>query len=82
MKRNLMDELKEGIDSLAKRREMSKLYIVIRQDYHTGFGIFCKVFFKRALAEDWIHSRRNPEDYNIETYQEQEDGTTLEVYEI
>lgn len=62
-----------------KEKNMSKVYIVTRQDYSTGFGIFCSVFFKRALAEDWIRSRRNPEDYNIETYKEQEDGTTLEV---
>ena len=62
-----------------KEKNMSKVYIVTRQDYSTGFGIFCIVFFKRALAEDWIRSRRNPEDYNIETYKEQEDGTTLEV---
>ena len=61
---------------------MNKIYVVVRQDYSTGFGIFCLMFFKRALAEDWILTRRNPEDYNIETYQEQEDGTALEVYEI
>ena len=59
---------------------MTKVYIVIRQDYSTGFGIFCGVFFKRALAEDWIKGRRNPEDYNIETWQEQEDGAALEVF--
>ena len=101
-------ELKEGIDYLAKRRNvmnekdfndliasvkeagailrnekeknMTKVYIVIRQDYSTGFGIFCSVFFKRALAEDWIKGRRNPEDYNIETYIKNDDDTELEVF--
>jgi hypothetical protein len=58
---------------------MTKVYIVTRQDYSTGFSIFCGVFFKRALAEDWIKGRRNPEDYNIETYIKDEDGTALEV---
>ena len=81
MKRNLMNELTEGIDALAKRKEMSKVYIVVRQDYDTGYSIFCGVFFKRASAEDWIHSRGYG-DYNIETYQQQEDGAALEVYEI
>ena len=73
-----MDELKEGIDSLAKRKEMSKVYVVVRQDYDTGYSIFCGVFFKRALAEDWIHSRGYG-DYHIETYKEEEDGSALEV---
>jgi hypothetical protein len=61
-----------------KEKNMSKVYIVTRQDYSTGFSIFCSVFFKRALAEDWIHSRGYG-DYHIETYKEEEDGTALEV---
>ena len=63
-----------------KEKNMSKVYIVTRQDYSTGFGIFCSVFFKRALAEDWIKGRRNPEDYNIETFIKNEDGSALEVF--
>ena len=61
--------------------EPIKVYIVTRQDFDTGYSIFCGVFFKRALAEDWINSRGYGE-YRIETWQEQEDGTALEVYEI
>jgi hypothetical protein len=34
---------------------MTKAYIVIKQDYDTGYSIFCAVFFKRALAEVWIN---------------------------
>ena len=76
-----MNELIEGMDALAKRRDMTKVYIVIKQDYNTGYSIFCGVFFKRTLAEDWINSRGYG-DYRIETWQEQEDGAALEVYEI
>ena len=63
---------------------MTKVYIVIKPDVDTGYSIFCGVFFKRALAEDWIHGRgrRNSEEYRIETWQEQEDGAAIEVYEI
>lgn len=60
---------------------MTKVYIVTRLDFDTGYSIFCGVFFKRALAEDWIHSRGYGE-FRIETYQEQEDGSALEVFEI
>ena len=59
---------------------MTKVYIVTKQDFETGYSIFCRVYFKRALAEDWIHGRRDPEEYRIETYKEQEDGTALEIY--
>ncbi len=59
-----------------------KVYIVIKEDYDTGYSIFCRVFFKRGLAEDWINEARYPDEYRIETWQEQEDGTSLEVYEI
>jgi hypothetical protein len=59
---------------------MTKVYIIIKQDYDTGYSIFCAVFFKRALAEDWINEARYPEEYRIETYKEQEDGSTIEIY--
>jgi len=60
---------------------MIKVYIVTRQDFDTGYSIFCGVLFKKTLAEDWINSRGYGV-YNIETWQEQEDGAALEVYEI
>ena len=60
---------------------MTKVYIVTKQDFDTGYSIFCGVFFKRALAEDLIRSRGYGE-YRIETWQEQEDGAALEVFEI
>ena len=59
--------------------ELIKVYIVTRLDFDTGYSIFCGVFFKRALAEDWIHSRGYG-DYRIETYKEQEDGSTIEIF--
>jgi hypothetical protein len=61
--------------------EPIKVYIVTRLDFDMGRSIFCRVFFKRVLAEDWINSRSYGV-YNIEVYQEQEDGSALEVYEI
>lgn len=61
---------------------MTKVYIVTKQDFDTESSIFCGVFFKRALAEDWINEARYPDEYRIETWQEQEDGAALEVYEI
>ena len=57
-----------------------KVYIVVKQDFDTGYSIFCEVFFKRALAEDWIQGRVKPEDYSIETYKEQKDGSAKEIY--
>ena len=39
---------------------MTKVYIVNKMDFDTGYSIFCQVFFKRALAEDWINGRRDP----------------------
>ena len=57
---------------------MTKVYIVTKQDFDTGYSIFCQVFFKRALAEAWIHSRGYG-DYRIKTYIKDEDGTALEV---
>lgn len=110
MKRNLLNELKEGINALSERRNvmnekdfndliasvkeagailrnekcknMTKVYIVTKQDFDTGSSIFCGVFFKRALAENWITLLRGYGEYRIETWQEQEDGAALEVYEI
>ena len=58
-----------------------KVYIVVRLDFDMGRSIFCGVFFKRVLAEDWINSRGYGV-YHIETYKEQEDGSALEVFEI
>ena len=62
-----------------KEKNMTKVYIVIKQDYNTGFGIFCKVFFKRALAEAWIKGRIDPDEFHIETYIKNDDDTELEV---
>ena len=53
---------------------MTKVYIVTKQDFETGSSIFCSVFFERALAEDWIKGRIDPDEYRIETY------TALEVH--
>ena len=58
---------------------MTKVYIVTRLDFDTGSSIFRGVFFKRALAEAWIHSRGYG-DYRIETYIKNDDGTALEVH--
>ena len=58
---------------------MTKVYIVTTQDFETGYSIFCRVVFKRALAEAWIKGRRDPDEYRIETYIKDEDGTALEV---
>jgi hypothetical protein len=57
-----------------------KVYIVVKLDYDTGYSIFCEIFFKRELAEDWIQIRVKPEDYSIETYKEQKDGSAIEVH--
>lgn len=61
---------------------MTKVYIVVRLDFDTGHSIFYNVFFKRELAENWIQKAKGYGVYGIETYQEQEDGSALEVFEI
>ena len=59
---------------------MTKVYIVVRQDFETGSSIFCSVFFKRALAEAWIKGRRDPDEYRIETYAKDDDGSARKIY--
>ena len=59
---------------------MTKVYIVNKMDFDTGYSVFCQVFFKRALAEDWINGRRDPEEYRIETYAKDDDGTARIIY--
>ncbi len=59
---------------------MTKVYIVTKQDFETGYSIFCRVVFKRELAEAWIKGRRDPDEFRIETYIKNDDGTALEVH--
>ena len=58
---------------------MTKVYIVTRLDFDTGSSIFRGVFFKRALAQNWI-TLRGYGEYRIETYIKDEDGSALEVH--
>ena len=58
---------------------MTKVYIVTRLDFDTGYSIFRGVFFKRALAQNWI-TLRGYGEYRIETYIKDEDGSALEVH--
>ena len=59
---------------------MTKVYIVVKQDFETGYSILCMVFFKRALAEDWVRGLEDSDEYRIETYLQKEDGTAVEIH--
>lgn len=52
----------------------AKVYIVIRRDYKTGIPDFQGVFFSKEAAVAWVAGARHPEDYDIETYEEAENG--------
>lgn len=56
-----------------------KVYIVVEIDRYTRYRIFRNVFFKRELAENWVQEFKNYGVYSIETYKEQENGSTVEI---
>ena len=47
---------------------------MIRRDYETGIPDFQGVFFSKEAAVAWVAEARHPEDYEIETYEEAENG--------
>ena len=77
-----MSELTEGINALAtmRRDEKQKVYIVFRvtlDDY-----IFQKVFFTKEAAELYISKLPDYRTYEIEVYEEAEDGNSKLVNNI
>ncbi len=59
----------------------AKVYIAIRRDYETGIPEFREVFFSKKAVEAWIAEARHREVYDIETYEEAEDGNSKEIYD-
>ena len=60
--------------------EKKRVYIVIWRNYYTGDGVFCDVFFNREAAEEWIEGCNIPHEYEIECFEEAEEGKSKEVY--
>jgi rRNA processing protein Krr1/Pno1 len=59
----------------------TRVYIVIRRDYETGIPDFRGVFFSKKAVEAWIAEARHREVYEIETYEETENGEAKEVFD-
>ena len=57
-----------------------RVYIVTYRNYHTGAAEFRDVFFTRQAAEAWIAECAFPHDYEISAFEEEENGTSKEVY--
>jgi len=60
--------------------QKKKVYIVTWRNYHTGASEFRDVFFTREAAEGWIADCQNPNDYEISGFEEEDGGTSKEVY--
>ena len=79
-KRNLMDELKEGIDALAKSREQEKkrVYLVFFDGYDQRE--FIDVFFTEDAAKKYISRKSRSNSYEIEVFEETDNGKSKEIY--
>jgi hypothetical protein len=81
MKRNLMNELKEGMDALAekKQQEKKRVYIVFKDEYDVDRK-FVDVLFTRQAAEDYVSGFTYRHKYYIEEYEETDNGRSKEIY--
>ena len=59
---------------------VKKVYIVIWRNYDTGAAEFRDVYFTREAAESWVDECQNPHDYEILVFEEQENGTSKEIF--
>ena len=60
--------------------EKKRVYVVTYRNYHTGASEFRDVFFTRQAAEAWIAECALAHDYEISGFEEEENGTSKEVY--
>jgi hypothetical protein len=58
-----------------------RVYIVIKRDYETGSPNFRDVFFSIEAAEKYISECKFASDYEIECFEETENGKSKEIYE-
>ena len=80
MKRNLMDELKEGLESLAEDRKVKRrVYIVFKDEYEVDRQ-FVDVLFTKEAAENYISGFTYRHKYFIEEYEETDNGRSKEIY--
>lgn len=56
-----------------------RVYIVIKRDYETGIPDFRGVFFTIEAAQKYIRCRV-PHDFDIECFEEAENGESKEIY--
>ena len=74
-----MDELKEGIDALAERREAKRrVYIVFFDGYDQRE--FIDVFFTEDAARNYISKKSRSDSYEIEVFEETDNGRSKEIY--
>jgi hypothetical protein len=58
----------------------TRVYIVNWRNYYSGDAVFRGVFFTKEAAVAWVAEARHPEDYEIETYEETENGHSKEIF--
>lgn len=57
-----------------------RVYVVTYRNYHTGASEFRNVFFTKEAAEKWVVECTLQDDYEIECFEEGEEGTSKEIY--
>ena len=75
-----MNELKEGIDALAEKRQQEKkrVYILFYDGYDQRQ--FIDVFFTEDAARNYISRKSRPSSYEIEIFEETDNGRSKEIY--
>ena len=72
--------MKPTLNHFTNMEEKKRVYIVIWRNYYTGDAVFRDVFFNKEAAEEWIKGCSLPHEYEIECFEEAEEGTSKEVY--
>ena len=61
--------------------EKKKVYIVNFRDFYSGESCFRQVFFTKEAAQKYISECKYAHDYEIECFEETEEGKSKEIYE-
>ena len=58
-----------------------RVYIINFRDFYSGQSCFREVFFTKEAAEKYISECKHADDYEIECFEETENGKSKEIYE-
>ena len=59
--------------------QKKKVYLVFKDDHYDNHT-FCDVFFTEQAAREYISKRVAPKRYNIEVFEETDNGGSKEIY--